>query len=201
LKSLLVTQRVDVIVDRGERRDALDQRMAAFVSVCGFLPVPVPNDPVMAGDLWSVCRPVGVVLTGGNDLASLGGNAPERDATEEALVVLAARDGLPVLGICRGFQFLAQRGGASLSRVEGHVARRHPVEGKVSREVNSYHGWAVTGCGDPWRVLATAPDGSIECGGVPSQRHWGLMWHPEREAQFAAEDVTLVREMLSDTPP
>jgi len=39
----------------------------------------------------------GLVLTGGNDLAMLGGDAPERDAVENAMLNLAERRGLPIL--------------------------------------------------------------------------------------------------------
>lgn len=38
-----VSQRVDVWADRGERRDALDQRLCRWLMAAGCIPMPVPN--------------------------------------------------------------------------------------------------------------------------------------------------------------
>ena len=46
MKIVAVSQRVDVYPDRNERRDALDQRLITFLSVAGFVPVPVPNGSI-----------------------------------------------------------------------------------------------------------------------------------------------------------
>ena len=67
------------------------------------------------------------VLTGGNDLAALGGYAPERDATENALLDAVESRGLPVLGVCRGMQLIQQRCAIPLRRVTGHVTTRQTI--------------------------------------------------------------------------
>lgn len=195
MKRILVTQRVDIISGRGERRDALDQRLPRFLNACGFLSVPVPNDPDQATNLFDSLNPGGIVLSGGNDLAALGGDAPERDATETRLVHLAASRHIPVVGICRGLQFLVQQSGGALRRTDGHVGR-HRIRGRQSRDVNSYHRWAVTRCGSGWDILATADDESIEFAGSPEASQWGIMWHPEREETLSSEDVSLFRDLL-----
>ena len=43
MKTVLYTQRVEVVKSYGERRDCADQNIARFLSTCGFLPLPVPN--------------------------------------------------------------------------------------------------------------------------------------------------------------
>jgi putative glutamine amidotransferase len=198
MKSVLVTQRVQVLADRGERRDALDQRLAAFLWAAGFLPVPVPNTVVLANALYHRVKPHAVCLSGGNDLAELGGDAPERDATEGALVDLAERHGLPVFGVCRGFQFLAHRRGGRLSRLEGHVGTRHELQGSAgARHVNSFHNWSVTSLGEGWQVRASTPDGSIEFAACPALRQLGIMWHPEREPEFQIADLEIIRHFIS----
>lgn len=196
MKSLLVSQRVDILHDRDERRDALDQRLPRFLRACGFLSFPVPNDPDQAASTFDRVRPNGVVLSGGNDLGYLGGDAPERDATEQAIVKLAGQFGLPVVGICRGLQFLVHSGGGSLVQACGHLDR-HFVRGLQTREVNSYHRWKIASCGPGWEVFARAHDDSIEFAGCASQRQSGIMWHPEREATLSADDVKLFRELLA----
>lgn len=196
MKPVLVTQRVDVLADRNERRDALDQQLAVFLAECGCLAVPVPNVPHLAAALFDLVQPAGIVLSGGNDLAALGGNAPERDATEALLVDTAAAHNVPVIGICRGMQFLVHRSGGVLEKVAGHVATRHMLDGKLKREVNSFHNYAVTRCGPDWEPLATAGS-SIEYARCTTRRQTAVMWHPERERTFAAEDIALFREALA----
>src|SRR5580698_10911742 len=104
MKTIAITQRVAVIPQYGERRDCLDQAWARFIAACGLLPLALPNIPEVALSLFRNVDVAGLLLTGGNDLAALGGDAPERDATENALVDDAEARGLPVLGVCRGMQ-------------------------------------------------------------------------------------------------
>jgi len=188
---------VDAHPGRQERRDALDQRLCRFLLACGYLPVPVPNVPECAREIWDAVRPEGVLLSGGNDLLALGGDTPEREATETLLLDLAAHHGAPVFGICHGLQLLAQRGGATLSALQGHVANRHELAGEVRREVNSFHQWGILALGEGWEALARAQDQSIEFACCRRARQWGIMWHPEREGTIAPEDVALVRQALA----
>lgn len=197
MKPVLVSQRVEVLPDRNERRDALDQQLAVFLAACGFLAVPVPNQPSLVSSLFDIIQPAGVILSGGNDLAALGGDAPERDATEALLVDAAAASGIPVIGICRGMQFLIHRDGGELKQLTGHRAVRHQLSGTVNREVNSFHNWAITACGPEWRALSRAAEGSIEHAEHVSRRQTAIMWHPEREAGFLEEDIVLVRQALA----
>jgi putative glutamine amidotransferase len=195
VRLVLVSQRVDVLPDRNERRDALDQKLVAFLSQCGLLAVPVPNRPEAVSALVaSLPSAAGVVLSGGNDLAAYGGTAPERDETERGLREECLRRKWPMIGICRGLQFLAHEDGGTLARTDGHVAVRHPLIGQTGRTVNSYHGWAVVSCGSDWEVLARAADDSIEWARRRDVPILGIMWHPEREPVFDPEDVRLFRE-------
>ncbi len=82
MKAVAITQRVSVVADYGERRDCLDQDWTRFLEACGVLPVVMPNVLGVALALCERADVSGVVLTGGNDLDALGGDAPERDAVE-----------------------------------------------------------------------------------------------------------------------
>lgn len=189
---VLVSCRVDEYPDRGETRDALDQRLSQFIWECGFTPVLVPNIPRIAVELFTSLKPAGLILSGGNDV----GDKLERDATERELVHLFRSQELPVIGICRGFQFLISMDGGDLEKISGHVGVRHLVGG---REVNSYHNWAVRLLPKGWKSLATAPDGTIEWAEGP-ERSLGIMWHPEREPKFSPEDIGILKRHLSKTP-
>lgn len=204
-----VSQRVDVWADRGERRDALDQRLCQWLLAAGCMPMPVPNTlsaPFMVShdgewqglQNWLLAiKPDAVLLSGGNDI----GEAPERDHTERRLLAYAKELALPALGICRGMQMMAVWAGGSLAPVSGHVRTRHRLQaatdsGEWPDEVNSFHSFALTECPDGFVATARANDGAIE-----AMRHatlpWeGWMWHPEREPQFNTTDVMRFRALL-----
>jgi len=90
-----------------DARASADERRAAFASMAGLL------------------------LTGGADIdpARYGkpnqgsvSMEPARDALEHEAYMAAASRGIPILGICRGFQAInVFRGGTLLQHVDGHV--------------------------------------------------------------------------------
>jgi putative glutamine amidotransferase len=197
MKSVAITQRVTVVPEYGERRDCLDQAWPRFIAACGLLPLPLPNVVEVA---LAMCRDsdlAGLVLTGGNDLAALGGDAPERDATENALLDAAESRGLPVLGVCRGMQLIQQRCQVPLQRVEGHVTQRQIVhiDGEPT-EVNSYHRFGARESRPPLEVWAVAADGVVKAIRHTARPTIGIMWHPERNTPFTANDVALVRRVF-----
>ncbi len=198
MKLIAVSQRVVFDAATSERRDALDQRWTGFFEACGFTPLLIPNHVATARRLMELESVCGVLLTGGNDLAAYGGDAPERDATEQCLIDEAERRGRPVLGVCRGMQVLLHRAGVSLQRVSGHVAVRHALRlPSGPADVNSYHGWGATSTVPTLEVCATADDGVIEAV-IQRQRQWlGIMWHPERETPYRTADLELVSRFFS----
>jgi putative glutamine amidotransferase len=197
VKIIAITQRVDVVPKYGERRDCLDQAWPRFIGVCGLLPLPLPNVVDVALAMCGRPEVCGLVLTGGNDLTMLGGDAPERDSTENALLDAAEMRGLPVLGVCRGMQLIQQRYAVPLHRVEGHVARRQTIdiEGNEA-EVNSYHLYAANESRGPLEVWALARDGVVKAIRHTKQPISGIMWHPERADPFAARDISLFRRIF-----
>jgi len=197
MKSVAITQRVTVVPEYGERRDCLDQAWPRFIAACGLLPLPLPNVVEVALAMCGDSDLAGLVLTGGNDLAALGGDAPERDATENALLDTAESRGLPVLGVCRGMQLIQQRCAVPLQRVEGHVSRRQLVhiDGEPT-EVNSYHRFGARESRPPLEVWAVAADGVVKAIRHTARPTIGIMWHPERNTPFAANDVALFRRVF-----
>jgi len=184
-----VTARVVIDPVHHTRSDAIDQRWWDFLATCGLLALPVPNDVTTALRLVRETPVGGILLTGGNDLAELGGDAPERDRTESALLDEALRTELPVVGVCRGMQLMLRRFGVALSRVRGHVAARQKVlvDGH-ERVVNSYHNWAARDVDPPLRVWATGPDDVVKGVRHSEKPLLGMMWHPERLPAARAED-------------
>jgi putative glutamine amidotransferase len=197
MKTVAISQRVTVIPQYGERRDCLDQAWPRFIAACGLLPLALPNVTEVALAIFGGSDVAGLVLTGGNDIAVLGGDAPERDATENALLDAAESRGLPVLGVCRGMQLIQQRCAVPLVRVAGHVARRQLIRiNGEPVEVNSYHRFAAHESRPPLEVWAVAADGVVKAIRHSTRPTTGIMWHPERNTPFAAADVDLFRRVF-----
>lgn len=203
MKIVAVSQRVDDYADRNEHRDALDQRLINFLYFVGFLPVPVPNNLVNLKpdvtliheplDVWlDKISPKAIILSGGNDI----GQYPERDSTEVRLLEYSRKNKLPVLGICRGMQMMAHLEGTELHLVEGHVNTRHQLTGKYKDEVNSYHCFSIAECPKDFDVQARSADGEIEAIRHRCLKWEGWMWHPERESQFATNDIERLKKLF-----
>lgn len=157
----------------------------------------------------------GLLFTGGQDvepgrygetpLPPAGEYSPARDAMEGQLLALALERDLPVLGVCRGLQFLNVALGGSLYQdlptqcpsgivhcqrppydVPVHAVRvlrdtpLHSLLGTEELRVNSYHHQAVKDLSPRLRPMALSEDGLVEGAWLPGKRFvWGVQWHPE----------------------
>lgn len=191
------TQRVELIEAYGERRDAADQRISAFIYACGYLPLPLPNHLQVVRLLMDEFQLAGIVLTGGNNLCKYNGDAPERDETECLLLDIALYKNIPVLGFCRGMQIILNYFGNLIVPVVQHVAVQHEIIGKMKQSrVNSYHTMAAIEVKPPLQVLARTKDGVVEAIQHESKRILGIMWHPERNAYFETADIHMVKNLF-----
>ena len=197
---IAVSQRVAVYPPAGERRDCLDQSWTSFLAHCGLTPLPVPNDVAAIRHLVAMTPIRGILLTGGNNLAGYGGDAPERDAAENTLLDIADERALPILGVCRGMQVIQHRFGIPLRRVSGHVTPRQviAVDGEPVA-VNSYHDLGTTETAGPLAVWAVASDGVVKAIRHAEKPILAVMWHPERMRPFTQRDVELFRNFFGQS--
>ena len=205
MKIVAVSQSVQHNSERNEIRDSLDQRLIQFLLSAGYFPVPVssalcgigpsggPDCKSLAAWLAAV-NPDAVVLSGGNDI----GQWVNRDITEIMLLDYAQQRQLPLLGICRGMQMIANWAGIGLRTVKGHVGARHMLSGQISRQVNSYHEFSIASCPDGFEILATSEDSEIEAIENKSLGWEGWMWHPEREETLAVEDLERINSLFGE---
>lgn len=199
MRTVIFTQRVEIIESYHERRDCADQRIAQFIRACGYLALPIPNSMNGIEEILSQINPAGILLTGGNSLVKYGGNAPERDETDFELIRLSEKQKIPLLGFCRGMQSILDYYGNTLKNVHGHVAKRHMVyEGNKAFEVNSYHNQACVKLKEGTKLKSTAwtEDGVIEEVSHVELPIMGTMWHPEREAVFTEHDINRVKDLF-----
>lgn len=188
-----ITQRVEFNEDYDEVRDSLDQQWINLLCKAGIDFILLPNS-IDNLESWLEKKNLsGFILTGGNDLSHLPdakNSAPNRDETERKILEWAAKNKSRVLGVCRGMQLINCFFSGSLSRVSGHIGRKHAINVLSddfylinNSEVNSFHNWGIYEPDLSVNLLpmATAHDGTIEAI-AHKQLPWiGIMWHPERE--------------------
>ena len=197
MRLLGITQRVVVDSATGERRDALDQQWVRFLARCRWIGVPLPNQPEAALAIAKKASLQALVLSGGNDLAAYGGNAIERDQTENELLIWARKTRKPIIGVCRGAQYIAHSFGGNLSLVSNHAGTRHWLP-QLKRETNSYHRYGIVTAPPLSENLILASDGSVESFAIPEHRILAIMWHPEREFNPLPEDVLMFSRHLGE---
>jgi putative glutamine amidotransferase len=177
-----------------------------------------PDDPALAAE--SVARLDGLVIAGGPDVQPgrygaephprTGPPAVERDAWELALIEAALRDGVPLLGICRGMQLLnVALGGTLAQHIDGHAGppgvfawhRIKPVPGTLlagalpeAVSVPTYHHQAVDRLGGGLIGCAHAEDGTVEAVELPGAEGFvlGVQWHPE-----AGDDARIMGALVT----
>lgn len=197
MKKIIYTQRVEIVESYGERRDCADQKIPKFLMKCGYLPIPVSNLSDLVPLYFEEIKPDGVMLTGGNSLVKKGGNAPEKDATDENMIRCALEHKIPIYGFCRGMQSILDYFGQELIAVSNHVAVVHGLHGSYEgMQVNSYHNQGIKEVEEPFQVLAYTADGVIEAIQSTKYKIIGTMWHPEREQPFSEKDIQRVRKLF-----
>lgn len=207
MRRIGLSQRVDTVPGRAERRDALDQRWQSLFAELGALALPLPNGGLSAEALLQEFRLDGVLLTGGNDVAEApqaANVAPERDRLERDLIQLCLARGAPLLGVCRGMQMINVALGGHLERTSGHAGVEHSISTAHAGfwpdgwRVNSYHDVCIPGAGlaPSLRSLAEVENGDVEAFVHAGAKCHGIMWHPEREAPPRAEDLAFMARAL-----
>ena len=183
------------------------------IKAAGGLPIVLPLDlsDEDANRIVETCN--GFLFTGGQDVSpSLYGmkdatgtivSSPERDQLESLLLSKVLEADKPILGICRGLQFINAFLGGTLwqdlpSQHPSEIVHRqgkpygvptHQVQlsgdlqtllGKDFLEVNTLHHQAVMYLGNGLIPMAVAPDGVIEAAQLMGKRFvWAVQWHPE----------------------
>ena len=207
----------------GQPCDCLESSYVDFFSANGITLLPVPNLGRVKTkaylELFSQVE--GLVLSGGNNICpemysrsgvDAEGCAPVRDETEQELLKHAVENRMPVLGICRGMQFINVYFGGSLTRDlfaecgQGHSGCRHDLFVSEERcaaylsvqrwEMQSYHdqGVLAEALAPSLRSFVTGPQTRVVEGLYhPALPVAGIQFHPEREKQAAGHITRLVQ--------
>jgi len=169
----------------------------------------------------------GVILSGGNDISTeitgdadrdVRNPAPTRDFLERKLVSAALDRNLPVLGICRGMQFINVYFGGSLTQniatelpdAGCHIRTDHQVtvvdrpaqqwlQGSLFT-VNSYHHQGVQQhqVSPELEIFALSRSDQIVEGVFhPQLPIAGIQWHPERPGNSRRNNIALIEAFLN----
>lgn len=210
-----ITQRV-VSNKHGARMDCLEQAYMRFYSGFGVPLVQIPNT-IKDVVLWAKKEELThLILSGGGDInPELYSKRPEgemdisqeRDSTEASLLKWASKENVPVLGVCRGAQFLNVFFGGSLSRIAGHSQKTNKILflpecasffGRNSFEAVCYHDFGILqeNLSKKLIPLALSNGHIIEFLHHPKLPFVGVQWHPERATPSNPQDIKLLKAFI-----
>jgi putative glutamine amidotransferase len=185
------------------------------INQAGAIPIMLPfsEDEQELDQLIKMCD--GFLFTGGHDVSpALYNEKPfdglvfscmKRDRMESYILKKAIEIDKPILGICRGIQFINASLGGTLyqdipKQYETDIAHHQtpPYDVPVHKvnvikgsplykcldteflDVNSYHHQAVKKVAPNLKVMAVSEDGLVEAVYMPELRFlWAVQWHPE----------------------
>ncbi|MBR6091605.1 MAG: gamma-glutamyl-gamma-aminobutyrate hydrolase family protein [Bacteroidales bacterium] len=169
------------------------------IKAAGGVPVVLPIDISENGANRIIETCDGFLFTGGQDV----GSCPKRDNPETLLLSKALQADKPILGICRGLQFLNVFLGGTLwqdlpsehpseivhrqAKPYGIPTHKVTLSGELKSlldkdilEVNTLHHQAIKDLADDLTPMAVAPDGIIEAVIMKNKRFvLAVQWHPE----------------------
>ena len=125
MKTLVLSPKISI--DKHKKINFhIDQDLSNFLSLLKvkILPVVFKKNKL---DLNSVKYAHGLILAGGGDISKIKNTKDNqiRDRYEKKLFNYFYKKNKPILGICRGFQLIADLYKIKLFKVRGHVRKSH----------------------------------------------------------------------------
>ena len=206
----------------GSYIDSLDSAYIEYFGKFGVKLLPIPNSSKEVNYYFKELPIKAVILSSGNDINPKLYNSDEksesvsikRDSTEKSILEIAIKKGIPVLGLCRGMQFINVFFGGKLINIKNdakskimHVASNHRI--KITSkdaeklignnfEVNSYHnnGISQETLSKELMAFAKSEDGLIEGVYHPNLPIAAIAWHPERKSPDDKINKKIIRLFL-----
>ena len=189
MKNFLVTQRVRFSKKRGYEfflaKDWYDYASKLKINL-------IPYNFIFDEKNLKKLKLSGVIFSGGNDLSLINNNFENkfRDLNEQKLLRYAIKYKLLILGICRGFQFVAKtlsKKSMIISKPK-HINISHKIKIKDSYfmkkcelNVNSYHKYCLRNLNQNFKIIAQLEDNTIEIAESINKKILFFMFHPERK--------------------
>ena len=209
MKKIVVTQRLTNNESYFEQREMLDISWGKLFDDIDLLPIILPYEYNFE-KYFKKFKIDGILLTGGNDLNSLNQNelSFKRDNFENKLIKFAINNNIPIFGVCRGMQIIAQYFGSTLKVVYNQVNIKHKlVVNENSKylknlnnitEVNSFHNYGIDNLSDELIVAAYCHTGLIKAIEHKEYKIFGQMWHSERTKPFSEDELNIIKVFFND---
>ena len=195
----LITQR-QTVNQYGGQCDQLEKEYITFFENLGLQLIPVSNFQTPSLDNVNI-----IIFTGGGNINQ---EQPERDKLEKFLFENAVNKNIPIIGICRGMQYINILMGGNLSKnakLEEQRPNRidHDIKFKNKIiKVNNYHNDVifVSDLADELNILAKDEENnSVEA--FYTKGILGVQWHPERifeDKKSEEYSTNLVKEFIKN---
>lgn len=220
MKKIGITQKVIFDNNSKEIRDTLDHNWHDFSRSINSILFPIPNNLKNLNPYLETLNLDGIILSGGNNIGSknkilfknksleIDDVSKNREITELELFKWAIKNKKPVIGVCKGMQFINSFFNGSQIIIDKlvHVNKSHIINfiddcmikiygNKTS--VNSFHNFAIKKIDLPDELIPT----SIFEDEVESFRDFnnlinGIMWHPERNYPFNKFDIEFFKKIF-----
>jgi len=139
-----------------------------------------------------------LVISGGNDL--IKHKLDLRNITRNKLNnfhhKIASANKIPILGICHGAHFIANKHGALFKKSKNHVGS-HQISffnGK-KKIILSHHKYVISRLSSNFKILALAKDKTIEFFKLKNKKIYGVIWHPERQKKISKFEKNLFKRI------
>jgi N5-(cytidine 5'-diphosphoramidyl)-L-glutamine hydrolase len=205
---IALTQRLERNKETNEVRNSLDSNWCKLLNSLGLIPIAIPSNIDLL--CYKDINIEGLILTGGNDLSVVSNDELSviRDTHEKKCLKYAIENSIPVFGVCRGMQIIADYFGSTFSKVRNHTATRHDIKIVGNNRnriklasiynVNSFHNYAIDNLGDGLNINVICPeDSTIESIEHNKHKIFAVMWHPEREKQFEEENKQIISDFFN----
>ena len=146
-----------------------------------------------------------IVFSGGNDLLRFNNTQENkfRDKIDNLLFMQAKNLKIPMLGICYGATYIANKFDAKFKvkkKVGNHkiaFLKNNFFNNNIKIiEVNSFKNYSIKSVNKKIEILALDKDNTIEAFFVKKMNFLGLMWHPERYKKFRKIDFDLIKNLI-----
>jgi len=222
MKIALISQR-EYHLSGLENVTGLEYKYYSYFEKNGFVLIPIPNSLSMLDDILENVKFTHIILSGGNDIDSstylqeslyVQDSSIIRDKIELRLLEVATQNNIPVLGICRGMQFInVFFGGKLIQSLQNQMLNSShgpntthkvlvsnpEITEFLDSEVfttNSFHSQGVNPLvkAQELDIFAIHPETQIIEGlHHPSYPIAGVQWHPERTGGSAKLDRFIIK--------